>query len=159
MKKIPYTKPALSYEAQIDQLKMRGLVIESDSKALHLLENISYYRLSGYWYPMLSIPKSAHLFKTASTFDNVFKLYCFDRELRKLVIGELEKIEIAIRGKMIYNLSHKYGATWYTDVLLFKDANRHGKTLLKIQTEYNRSDEKFLTEFKKNIQIIYPQVG
>jgi abortive infection bacteriophage resistance protein len=54
MKKVPYSKTALSYADQLQQLKDRGLIIEDESKALHLLEAISYYRLSGYWYPLLA---------------------------------------------------------------------------------------------------------
>ena len=63
MPKIYYSKPPLSYDDQLEQLKTRGLTVENDAKALHHLETISYYRLSGYWYPMLANPKSAHIFK------------------------------------------------------------------------------------------------
>ena len=78
MPRIPYHKLALTYAQQIQQLKDRGLIIENDSKAEHLLENLSYYRLSAYWYPLLSDPKSAHQFKPNSSFNRSFKLYCFD---------------------------------------------------------------------------------
>lgn len=149
MPRVPYSKPALSYADQLQQLKDRGLIVKSDSKALHLLENISYYRLSGYWYPMLAEPKTAHIFKPASTFDNAFKLYCFDRELRKLILSELEKIEVAIRAKMIYEFSHRHGPFWYTNIALFRNPANHATTLSKIGVEYNRSDEKFIVDFKR----------
>ncbi len=154
MPRVPYTKPALSYADQLQQLKNRGLIVENDTKALHLLESISYYRLSGYWYPMLVMPKSAHIFKPDSTFNNAFKLYCFDRELRKLLIGELEKIEVAIRARMIYELSHRHGSFWYTNSALFRNPAQHGSTISKIGVEYNRSDEKFIVDFKTNYNII-----
>jgi abortive infection bacteriophage resistance protein len=109
MAKVPYSKPAIDHAAQIQQLKNRGLLITNDTKALHLLTVISYYRLSGYWYPMLDDPKTAHVFKPHSTLDNAFNLYCFDRDLRKMLMNELEKIEVAIRAKMIYELSHQHG--------------------------------------------------
>ncbi len=149
MPKVPYTKPALNYANQLQQLKERGLIVESDSKALHILETISYYRLSGYWYPMLAFPKTAHIFKPGSTFNNAFKLYCFDRELRKLILGELEKIEVAIRTKSIYVLSQRHGPFWYTNSAHFRNSSHHGTTLSKIVEEYNRSDEKFVVDFKK----------
>ncbi len=148
MTRVPYTKPALSYADQLQQLKKRGLIIENDSKALHLLENVSYYRLSGYWYSMLAEPKTSHNFKLGSTFNNAFGLYCFDKELRKLILGELEKIEIAIRAKMIYVLSQSHGPFWYTNPALFSNKIKHGKTISKIGQEYNRSDEKFIADFK-----------
>ncbi|MDF2456208.1 MAG: protease [Cytophagaceae bacterium] len=99
MARIPYTKPSLTYADQLQQLKDRGLIIESEEKALHLLENISYYKLSGYWYPMLAQPKSLHRFKEEASFNTAFKIYCFDREFRRLILSELEKIEVAIERK------------------------------------------------------------
>ena len=98
MSLIPYKEEPLHYNEQLQRLKSRGLIIEDEEKALHLLENISYFRLSNYWYPLLAFPKTDKIFKPAATFNTAFNLYCFDRELRKLVNGELEKIEIAIRA-------------------------------------------------------------
>ena len=62
MPQVPYTKPPLDYAAQLQQLKNRGLIIADDARALHLLSTIGYYRLSGYWYPMLDQPKTMHVF-------------------------------------------------------------------------------------------------
>src|SRR5690606_8794981 len=121
MANVSYTKPALDYSSQLHQLESRGLIISNREKTIHLLERISYYRLSGYWYPMLLEPKSNHIFKAGSTFENAFKLYCFDRELRKLISGELEKIEIAVKAKIIYIMSHQYGPFWYNDQNLFSN--------------------------------------
>ncbi len=149
MTKIKFNKQALTYEQQLDQLKARGLLINDEDKALFLLENISYYRLSGYWYPLLA-DKKKHIFKNNSTFDTAFNIYCFDKELRKLVLSNLEKIEIAIRAKMIYILSHSYGAFWYQNQQLFRNQNSHTKTLDKIKEEFDRSDEEFIFAFKKN---------
>jgi abortive infection bacteriophage resistance protein len=150
MPKIPYAKPALTFADQLQQLKDRGLRVEDDKKALHLLENISYYRLSGYWYPFLQMPKSSHVFKPNASFNISFKLYCFDRELRKLISAELEKIEIAVRAKMIYILSHAHGAFWFTDINLFSDHSKFSSTNSKLDQEYQRSKEEFILAFKRN---------
>lgn len=88
MTKIPYPKQLISFPDQIALLKQRGLVFTDETKALHLLRNISYYRLSGYWYPLLA-DKQNHLFKPGSTFDAAYNIYKFDSELRKLIITEL----------------------------------------------------------------------
>lgn len=148
MSKVSYAKPFLSYQEQLQQLKDRGLTIEDDAKAMHLLESISYYRLSGYWYPMLDEPKSNHIFKRGSTFGNAFRLYCFDRELRKLIAAELEKIEVAIRAKMIHVLSEKHGPYWFTNRTLFRDNVKHQRTVLKFDDDFARSDEQFINAFK-----------
>ena len=149
MPRIPYNKPALTYPQQLQQLKDRGLNVENDSKALHLLENLSYYRLSAYWYPMLSSPKNAHQFKPNSSFNRSFKLYCFDREFRKLISLEIEKIEVSIRAKMVYILSHNYGPFWYSNASLFSNANSHNRSVRKLTNERNRSDEEFIKSFSR----------
>lgn len=146
MSKVPFNKPPLTYSQQVQQLKDRGLLINNEQKALHLLESVSYYRLSGYWYPLLQ-DKQNHIFKQGAEFETAFKLYCFDRELRKLVLAELEKIEIAIRAKMIYVLSHKYGAFWFSDPTIFKNPVKHADSITKIGQEYARSDEEFIKAF------------
>ena len=62
----PFPKVPLTYDAQLQLLVDRGLIIENKVKALFLLENISYFRLSGYWFPLLA-DKPNHVFKTASS--------------------------------------------------------------------------------------------
>lgn len=147
MNKVPYHKTALSYADQLQQLKSRGLIIENEPKALHLLEAISYYRLSGYWYPLLS-NKQSHQFKETASFETAFSMYKFDRELRLFVLRELEKIEVAVRAKMIYVLSKKLGPFWYLDSSNFFNPVKHADILSKIGSEYSRSDEEFIQAFK-----------
>jgi len=146
MSKAAYTKAALTYQEQLQQLLDRGLQVPDREYLLHLLEVKSYYRLSGYWYPLLQ-NKEEHIFKEGASFDTAYKIYCFDRELRHLVLAELEKIEVAIRAKMIYTLSHKHGAFWYQKEELFRNPHRLHKLLEKLATEYERSDEEFIRSF------------
>lgn len=145
-----YDKPALTYKEQLDKLKSRNLNIENEERALHLLENLSYYRLSGYLYPMLESPKEEHKFKDNSSFDNAFKMYCFDRELKQLISSSIEKIEVSFRAKLTYTLSHKYDAFWYTYEGLFKDKVRHDKSLNTTYGMCIESNEDFAIKFRKN---------
>jgi abortive infection bacteriophage resistance protein len=155
MQKPLYNKSFLSYQAQIALLKSRGMIFADDNKALHLLENISYYRLSGYWYPLLA-DKQNHIFKSDADFEMGFNIYKFDRELRKLIITELEKIEVAIRSKMSYVLSTQYNNFWIEDATLFANRSIHQSTLSKIEDELNRSDEEFIVSFKSKYANRYP---
>jgi abortive infection bacteriophage resistance protein len=92
--------------------------------------------------------KSNHVFKPTATFETAFRLYCFDKELRKLVISELEKIEVAIRSKMIYILSRQHGPFWFQNPALFKSPVSHANALSNIGVEFNRSDEEFIHAFR-----------
>lgn len=148
MSKVAYNKPALTYKDQLTQLQSRGLIIENEAKAIHLLEVISYYRLSGYWYPLLA-DKNNHAFKNNSTFETAFSLYKFDRELRLFLVRELEKIEVAIRAKMTYVLAHNRGSFWYLDSNNFRNHYKHSETIDKIKREFFRSDEEFIQAYKQ----------
>lgn len=145
--RVPYNKPPITYAQQIALLKQRGLIIADEPKATHLLEHLSYYRMSGYWYPLLSIPKNNHQFKAGATFEKAFKMYCFDRKLRSIILAELEKIEISIRAKMTYILSHGLGSFWFSDPTRFRNNDKFTKTLGKLNGEVVRSDEDFIKDF------------
>ena len=147
MTKILYSKQFISYEAQLALLKSRGLSFDNEEKAMHLLEKIGYYRLSGYWYPLLA-DKQNHVFKSGANFETAFNLYKFDRELRKLVSAEIEKIEVAVRTKMSHELSIAHTPFWIEETNLFSSATNHRATLDKIHEEYSRSNEDFILAFK-----------
>lgn len=155
MTKIPYPKQLISFTDQIALLKQRGLVFTDEPQALHLLHNISYYRLSGYWYPLLA-DKPNHQFKPGSTFDAAYNIYKFDSELRKLIITELEKIEVAVRTQTAYILSSQWDGYWFTDASRFNNPMRHAHILSKIDEEYQRSDEEFVTAFRSKYSDSFP---
>ena len=98
---IPFTKRFESSENLVNLLESRGLQIYDRNKAIQYLDNIGYYRLSAYMYPLLKMPKTAHLYKEGSSFKKVMMLYRFDKKLRLLMFNEIEKIEIA--RKMLAN--------------------------------------------------------
>lgn len=143
---MPYAKPALSFAEQLSQLKERGLIFHNEPKALHRLQVISYFRLSGYWFPLLA-DKQNHTFKHDSFFETAFDIYKFDRELRLLILRELEKIEVAVRSLMINTLSINRGAFWYIDSANLSNPAKHANTLTKIREEHKRSDEEFIQSY------------
>ena len=155
MSKVFYSNPFLSYPAQLALLKSRGMKFADEKKALHLLENISYHRFSNYWYPLLA-DKQNHIFKADVTFEVAFNLYRFDRELRQLMISELEKIEVAVRTKMAYLLSVTHGAFWIDNQSLFANPAIHQATLAKISEELSRSDDDVIASFQAQYSNPYP---
>lgn len=155
MNKPTYSKPALTLTDQLDQLKDRGLTIENETKARHLLQMVSYYRLSGYWYPLLQ-DKQNHVFKEDATFQQAFTLYCFDRELRLLVLRQLEKIEVGFRSNVTNVLSIQYNPFWFQNSSLFKNTNMHQDSLSNIQKQIQRSDEQFIKAFQRKYANPYP---
>ncbi len=143
-----YSKEAFSIDEHIEQLRSRGLQINDPDLAAHYLGHVSYYRLAGYWLPMQA-DKEKHIFKPNSKFEDVVSLYNFDRELRILLFDVIEKIEISLRTKLIYHLSHEFDAWWFQNTSLFSDTQALVKTLASMQDEIDRSKDIFIREHKK----------
>jgi len=140
-----YTKQALTISDQIQQLKQRGLIINDIDTAKRFLQDIGYYRLSGYWWPLLA-DKNTRVFKPNSTFENIIAIYNFDRELRILIFDVIEKIEIAFRTKLIYHLSLELSPWWFEDVNNFKNIVEHNNTLISIDRELQQTKENFIQQ-------------
>ena len=148
MSRVPYTKQIQTFANQINILKQRGLLIANEHDAEKWLHKVSYYRMSGYWYPLLA-DRQNHIFKPGSTFEQAKMLYEFDSQLRRIVLSAIERIEIAVRTQMAYVMSHAHGGYWFSDANLFTSQSQHAKTLASIQDEFQRSDEQFVRSFKR----------
>lgn len=144
-----YTKPPLSIVEQIQRLKSRGLTFGDENKAAHYLSNISYYRLRAYTYPFQDNADPNHPFIHPITFEEIIELYVFDRRLRILVFNAIEKIEIAIRTKIIYEFSIINGSHWYENSLLYQNQNYFKLNITSIEDELKRSKEDFIFHYFK----------
>lgn len=110
-------KPWRTFADQLDLLQARGLVVDDRTAALDYLERLGYYRLSGYWYPMRAfgsaLPQAqanvARLdqFLAGSRFEDVARLYVFDKRLRLLALDALERIEMAVRVDVAHLLGKR----------------------------------------------------
>lgn len=116
-----FNKPPLTYEKQVELLLSRGLIVTDRKRAERHLANISYYRLSAYMLPYKKKENGIIIdtFKEGTTWDDIYDLYVFDRKLRLLVFDAIERLEVAIRTQIIYQLSHKYGSHWQDNAHIF----------------------------------------
>ncbi len=147
--KIDYTKRPLTLAEQVARLKQRGLVFDDENKAITYLFNISYYRLRAYTYPFQENGEnSEHNFTRKDIhFKDIIDLYCFDRRLRSLIFNAIEKIEVAIRTKIVQVYAESTGNShWYDDESLYRfgydDLKKH------IEADVNRSNEDFIKHYK-----------
>lgn len=154
---IPFTKQFESSENLVDLLESRGLQIDDRNKAIQYLDNIGYYRLSAYMYPLLKMPKTAHLYKNGATFKQVMMLYRFDKKLRLLMFNEIEKIEIAVRRAVMQIPADIIGNPfWLTDSSNFLDSTKFDETMRAISKEYSKSKEEFIQHYMRTYSEPYP---
>lgn len=98
---------------------------------------------------MQAEPKANHLFKPDSRFCDVISLYNFDRELRVIIFDAIEKIEISLRTKLIYHLSHEFGPWWFQNLEIYQNVPQAVKTLATLEEEIERSKDAFIKEHKR----------
>ena len=111
-------KPWLSFPDQLRQLQARGLQVDDSVAALDYLERVGYYRLSGYWYSLRNIDHASSTalgravrldsFVADSRFEDVVRLYVFDKKLRLLALDALERIEMAVRVDIAHLLGKRH---------------------------------------------------
>ena len=154
---IPFTKQFESSENLVNLFESRGLQICDRNKAIQYLDNIGYYRLSAYMYPLLKMPKIVHLYKEGSTFEKVMMLYRFDKKLRLLLFNEIEKIEVAVRCAIVNFGTEMTGTPfWMTDANNFSNPSKFNRSIRLIEDELNHTKEDFINHFKETYTNQYP---
>lgn len=105
-----------TYRQQLRILRSRGMVIgkgSQGSRIMGILERENYYNvINGYKELFLSSRATAstdEMYKAGTTFDEVYALYSFDRELRNIYLKYLLKIENTFKSIIAHEFSAKYG--------------------------------------------------
>lgn len=142
-----YTKLATTFPQQADKLISRGLIADKDI-LIERLRAVSYFRLSGYLFPFRN--KNDDNFKDGTNFETVWKRYTFDRRLRILIMDALERLEVAVRTRLVYKHSHAYGAFGYIEPtnLPKLTSTNHDKFLIKVDEQTRQSREVFVKHFR-----------
>ncbi len=112
-------KSALSYEDQIQRLvNVHDLKINDYNAAINILQNVGYYRLSGYG-TGLKRYDDPEKFIAGVTIEQLYGLHEFDSKFRNLLMHMIEYIEIQLRVRISQYLSLKYGPEFYLDSKYF----------------------------------------
>lgn len=155
--KTPYSKTYKNSLELVNVLQSRGLLISDTKTTARYIENIGYYRLSAYMYPLLRNPKTDHLYKAGSSFNKVMMLYRFDKKLRIFIFNEIEKIEVAVRSAIVNQgcelLDDPF---WMTEQGNFKDVKKFNHTMDLVESEIKHSREEFIVHFKQKYSEKYP---
>ena len=127
----------------------------NEVEALHTLQHVSYFRLKSYLQPTM-YDRQTHTYKSGATFEQAYELYKFDSKLRKLVIAEVEKIEVSVRTQMACISTEESGAFWFSDSKLFTNGKIHTDVLDALKSELSRSDDDNVLSFRKNYSNEFP---
>jgi abortive infection bacteriophage resistance protein len=169
-----YAKTALTLDQQANQLIARGLVVTDRNELIGRLKVVNYYRLSGYLYPFREREPNGKLtdtFVPGTTLEMVWRRYNFDRRLRIILLDAIERIEVAVRTRLVYHFVQGQGPfghleernlprfrkrPWWQRLyrnlralakLKGLERTEHQLWLAKLQNEKNRASDAFVTHF------------
>lgn len=143
-----FSKPALSWQQQMELLEHRGMVIPDRAEAEFYLRHLNYYRLVGYWLPF-ELDHSTHQLRPGTSFTDVLNLYVFDRELRLLVLDAIERVEVSARSRWAYEIAHRHGPHGYMSPALAQRQDRFRENLESLRKEVERSRDTFIEHFRQ----------
>jgi abortive infection bacteriophage resistance protein len=110
-----FSKQALTLEQQADKLISRGLIADR-AGLIERLKVVNYYRLSGYLYAFrirvldaAGKAKVTDTFNQGTTLEMVWRRYNFDRRLRIILLDAIERIEVAVRTRLVYHFVQVHG--------------------------------------------------
>lgn len=123
-----FLKPAKTFDEQLDILISRNLIVDNRTRAINILKQVNYYRFSAYSLTLWD----KDLFLPNTSIDKTYSIYLFDAQLRHLLFGIIEPVEILLRTQFAYHLATKYGNTAHLDPSLFDDKSLFLKTVSEL---------------------------
>lgn len=110
------------YHEQINILKTRGLKFNDEIRALEILKRENYYNvINGYKDLFLLNSGINEQYKEGTTFEEIYSLYVFDRELRNIFIKKILIFENSFKSIIAYEFSALYGHNDYLQRKNFKN--------------------------------------
>lgn len=106
-------------DEQIEILKYKGLIIENETYAKNILLRENYFFINGYRHLFMVSDKEKRYIE-GTTFEELYSLFLFDRQLRNILFKNLLIIENNLKSITSYQLSKKYG---YKEKDYLKESN------------------------------------
>ncbi|MFT6844808.1 MAG: abortive infection bacteriophage resistance protein [Flavobacteriales bacterium] len=142
-----YSKQPLEPAEHVELLRERGLIIQDETRAKKYLENVGYFRLTGYMFH-LQKRDGSHMFVDNVSFNDIILHYQFDKKLRSLFLDYIERIEVALRARLSNAFSIRHGFYWYTEYELYLDKHVYHGINQEIKEYFVDPQERYLKSFK-----------
>ena len=129
-----------SNEELIDYLENKGVIINDKNQAISIIEKYSYYSVINSYKTIFKDINNNYIENVS--FDEIYALYEFDKNLRYIMLKYVLEIEIVIKSLLANTLAHKYGLQNYIDINnLDENAKEEtkNKIIIKIDEEIKRN--------------------
>jgi len=123
----------------IEILNSKGVSIKDENNVRYLIEKNSYYSIVNSYKRIFKIGEN---YKDNASFEEIFTVYKFDKNLKIIILKYILEIEAVIKTKIANLFAEKYGLENYLDINNFDLKNDNSNL------EYI---EKLIEEIKKEI--------
>lgn len=143
-------KPFKTYRQQLNILRNRNLQIPNGTKAISILRREGYYNIiNGYkdifLDKQLTKQYGDERYKNNISFEDIYALYDFDRNMRHDIFMYILKMETALKTKVSYYFSEKYDQNFnYLDINNFDNQNpqKITKLIARLSNVITKNSEK-----------------
>ena len=143
-------QPSMTVDEQIENLRVKGLIIGDVDYARSILNDISYFRLIKA-YSLGLKAKNGNYYDNVR-FEDIVQLYLFNSNFRQALFPQIEKIEINLRCRLSNYFSDKYGILGYENECNFAVSTDIFQVFYdEILKEIGRNSRKpFIKNFQEN---------
>lgn len=150
------TKPHKEYNDLVELLRSRGMLIADEKYAMKKLAQVGYYRLSGFWFMSRytetkqqgqeTVSCFSEQFLPNTQFNEIYRLYLFDKKLRLLLLDIIERLEVNIRSVLAHELGRIDTLAYLnSDFINPKHSERYqNQWLTKLTETIKRSQDDFI---------------
>jgi abortive infection bacteriophage resistance protein len=148
---ITFKKTALDQVEYLKHLRRKNLEINNDIEVINHLNSISHFRLSADMHTFYQPNDPEKKFIAGTNFNDVIKLYLFDKNLRLLILNPIESIEIALRTQVANALAKNHGPLGYLNPKVFDSRYNHQKLIeLVTRQSYLQNSDIFKKNYTTN---------
>lgn len=122
---------------QICLLKSRNVIFENEEEAKKILLHNNYYNIINGYKDLFLDKQNPNVYKIGTTFNEIYALYEFDRQLRNIFLEFILKFENSLRALIAYYFSEQYGNDNYlklNNFETFENVNVNNDTKQKNMT-------------------------
>ncbi len=142
-------KPSLSWDAQVDLLVERGLVVGDRDACAAFLSAHNYYRFSGYMRYFQRAPhRGDNSFETDTTFESIRAIYDADERLRSVLSQRLGRAEVLLRTHTAHVIANAHGPCGrYLEEDFYTDTTNSEPTVESCLKDIERSRERHILRY------------
>ena len=134
-------------EQLIDYLISKNVIINDREDALKKIERYSYYSIINTY---KEIFKEKGNYKNNVSFDEIYALYEFDKNIKAIFLKYALEIEVIIKSLMANLISKKYGLSNYLNIENFQDIDKE-----TIQILVKNIDDEVKKNYNKHLAITH----